>query len=113
MRPHRLYRLHPRVPVGDLFVGLVAASLGFEALKVVMDERLALPLCALVGGGAFLLWTSVKRLLPRNFVPDVVDWILQPAVYRATRDTRTPPLIVEPEPNGEGESRDAAHRIAH
>jgi hypothetical protein len=94
MTPHRLFKLNYGFPVTDFFVGLVFASITFEIYKGWMDERLAMPLCALTGAGVFLTWLWLKQLLPRHFVPDVVDWLLQPAVYRVTRDDITPPLEV-------------------
>ena len=95
MRPHRLYKLNYGFPVFDLFVGLIVGSISYELFKPLMDERLAMPLCALTGTAAFLLWLWLKRLLPRHFIPDVVDWLLQPAVYRVSRDDEAVPLLVD------------------
>jgi hypothetical protein len=94
MTAHRLFKLNYGFPVADFLVGLVVASLSFELYKLFLDERLAMPLCALTGTGAFLAWLWLKRLLPRHFIPDVVDWLLQPDVYRVTRDDLTPPLVI-------------------
>jgi hypothetical protein len=94
MTPHRLFKLNYGFPVADFFVGLVVASVSFETYKIFLDERIAMPLCALTGTAALLTWLWLKQLLPRHFVPDVVDWLLQPAVYRVTRDDLTPPLMI-------------------
>jgi hypothetical protein len=94
MTPHRLFKLNYGFPVADFLVGLIVASLSFELYKVFLDERIAMPLCALTGTGAFLAWLWLKQLLPRQFVPDMVDWLLQPTVYRVTRDDQTPPLLI-------------------
>ena len=95
MKPHRLYKLNYGFPVLDLFVGLVVGSISYELYKPWMDERLAMPLCALTGAAAFLLWLWLKRLLPRHFIPDAIDWFLQPAVYRVSRDDEALPLLVD------------------
>jgi hypothetical protein len=94
MKAHRLFKLNYGFPISDFFVGLVVASLSFEFYKLFLNEQIAMPLCALTGTGAFLAWLWLKRLLPRHFILDVVDWLLQPAVYRVTRDDVTPPLMI-------------------
>lgn len=94
MKAHRLFKLDYGFPVADTFVGLAVASLSFEFYKLFLNEQISMPLCALTGAGAFLGWLWLKKLLPRHFIPDVVDWLLQPAVYRVTRDDVTPPLLI-------------------
>jgi hypothetical protein len=95
MKPHRLYHLTIGFPVADTLVGLATASISYELYKALMGERIAVPLCALTGTAVFFLWLSLKPLLPRNFIPDVLDWLLQPVTYQVTRDTETPPLILQ------------------
>lgn len=109
MTAHRLFKLNYGFPVADFLVGLAVASMSYELYKAWMNERIALPLCGFTGTGAFLLWLWLKRLLPRNFVPDVVDWLLQPAVYCVTRDDETPPLLV----HLKKESNERYQRLPH
>lgn len=109
MTGHRLFKLNYGFPVADFLVGLVVASLSFEFYKLWMNERVALPLCGLTGAGAFLFWLWLKSLLPRNFVPDMVDWLLQPSIYRVTRDDQTPPLLIRLEKEGYEEYRRLTH----
>jgi hypothetical protein len=95
MKPHRLYKLSIGFPVADMLVGLATASISYELYKAMIGERIAVPLCALTGTVVFFLWLSVKPLLPRNFIPDVLDWLLQPVTYQVTRDEEMPPLVLQ------------------
>jgi hypothetical protein len=53
MKAHRLFKLNYGFPVADFLVGLAVASLSFEIYKLFLDERIAMPLCAMTGTGAF------------------------------------------------------------
>jgi hypothetical protein len=97
MTPHRLCKLNYEFPIGDTLVGLVGASLSYELYKLLIGERVALPLCVVTGVGLFFLWLTVKRLLPRNFIRDVLEWLVQPTIYAVTRDDETPPLVLREE----------------
>jgi hypothetical protein len=94
MKPHKLYKLSYEFPIADTLVGLVSASLSYELYKALLGERVAMPLCVLTGTGVFFLWLTLKRFLPRNFIRDVLEWLVQPTVYAATRDDETPPLVI-------------------
>jgi hypothetical protein len=94
MTPHRLYKLNYELPVGDTLVGLVSASISYELFKILFGERIAMPLCLLTGVALFFLWLTVKRFLPRNFIRDIFEWLVQPTIYAVTRDDETPPLIL-------------------
>jgi hypothetical protein len=106
MKPHRLYKLAMGFPVADTLVGLATASISYELYKALLGERVTVPLCALTGTAVFFLWLSLKPLLPRNFISDVLDWLLQPVTYQVTRDTETPPLILQLEGVVQKEDKD-------
>jgi hypothetical protein len=97
MTPHRLYKLNYEFPIGDTLVGLVSASISYELFKMLLGERIAMPLCLLTGVAIFFLWLTIKRFLPRNFIRDILEWLVQPTIYAVTRDDETPPLVLREE----------------
>jgi hypothetical protein len=97
MTPHRLYKLNYEFPIGDTLMGLVSASISYELFKMLVGERIAMPLCLLTGVAVFFVWLTLKRFLPRNFIRDILEWLVQPSIYAVTRDDETPPLVLQGE----------------